>query len=117
MRTYDFIQVLWVEDDPNVIETYPLEAENEGLELVHFPCWDEALKALRNEYDRWSAIILDAKCKQHKDSADNAVRFLGEALKDIYVVQKEKGRVIPWYVLSGQAETVISDSINDDRLA
>ena len=62
MKDYDLdlIQVLWVEDDPMVIENYPLKAENFGLQLVDFPCWDAAQAALENDFDRWSAIILDA---------------------------------------------------------
>lgn len=116
MEDYDLIQVLWVEDDPEVTETYPVKAESFGLELVPFPCWDEAKVALEKEYDRWAAIILDAKCKQHRESADNAIRFLGEALKDIATISKDKGRVVPWYILTGGAETEVSDSINDDRL-
>ncbi len=116
MKQYDFIQVLWVEDDPMVTEAYPDEAEVYGLQLVPYPCWDDAKMALENEYDRWSAIILDAKCKFHKDSADNAVVFLREALKDISVTAKEKHRTIPWYVLSGGDIGEISDSINEDRL-
>jgi hypothetical protein len=96
MYNNDLIQVLWVEDDPEVTETYPLKAESFDLELVPYSCWDDAKVALDKEYDRWAAIILDAKCKQHRDSADNAVRFLGEALKDIAAISKEKRRVIPW---------------------
>jgi hypothetical protein len=116
MEDYDLIQVLWVEDDPEVTETYPVKAESFGLELVPFPCWDEAKVALEKEYDRWAAIILDAKCKQHRESADNAVRFLGEALKDIATISKERRRVIPWYILTGGAESEVSDSITDDRM-
>ena len=111
---YDFIQVLWVEDDPDVTLTYPLDAVKYGLQLVPFPCWDDAKKALIDDFDRWSAIILDAKCKYHRNSEDNAVRFLGEALKDISVICKD--RIIPWYIFTGGAETEVSDSINDDRL-
>ena len=111
---YDFIQVLWVEDDPDVILAYPLDAAKYGLQLVPFPCWDDAKKALPDNFDRWSAIILDAKCKYHRNSDDNAVRFLGEALKDISVICKD--RIIPWYIFTGGAETEVSDSINDDRL-
>lgn len=116
MKAYDLIQVLWVEDDPNVIKTYPLKAEFMDLELVPYPCWDDAKVALENDYDRWSAIILDAKCKQHRESTDNAVRFLGEALKDIAALSMEKRRIIPWYVLTGGAESEVSDSITDDRM-
>ena len=113
----DLIQVLWVEDDPQVIKTYPDEAaEIHGLQLVNYPCWDKARVALEKDYDRWSAIILDAKCRFHSDSADNAIVFLREALRDISVIAERKHRVIPWFILSGGAETEITDSINEERL-
>ncbi len=116
MNNYNLIQVLWVEDDQKVTTSYPYEAENEGLQLVAYPCWDEAKVALENDYDKWSAIILDAKCKFHHNSKDNPVIFLREALKDISVIAEKKHRVIPWFVLSGGAETEITDSINEERL-
>ena len=116
MNAYELIQVLWVEDDPKVTETYPLKAESFDLELVSFPCWDDAKVALESDYDRWSAIILDAKCKHHRDSKDSAVVFLREALKDISVLSEKKGHIIPWYVLTGGDESEVSDSINDERL-
>ena len=46
----------------------------------------------------------------------NAVKFLGEALKDISKICESKKRTIPWYVLTGGAETEVADSINDERL-
>lgn len=116
MKAYDLKQVLWVEDDPKVTETYPLKAENFGLELVPYPCWDDAKSALENDYDRWSAIILDAKCKHHRDSKDSAVIFLREALKDLSVLSEKNGHIIPWYVLTGGDESEVSDSINDERM-
>lgn len=117
MEKYDnhYLQVLWVEDDPDVTLTYPLEAVKYGLQLVSFPCWDDAKAVLERDYNRWSAIILDAKCRQHRESEDNAVRFLGEALKDIASLSEKKRRIIPWYVLTGGAETEVSNSITDDR--
>lgn len=118
MRDYDLdlIQVLWVEDDPEVTEQYPLKAENFGLQLVAYSCWDDAKKALENNFDRWSAIILDAKCKFHQDSEDSAVVFLREALVDISTICVTKKRQIPWYVLTGGDANEVSDSINDKRL-
>jgi DNA-binding NtrC family response regulator len=56
----NLIQVLWVEDDPNITRTYPLEAARYGLQLVPFSCWEDAEKALVSEFERWSAIVLDA---------------------------------------------------------
>lgn len=118
MKDYDLdlTQVLWVEDDPVVIEQYPLKAENFDLQLVAYPCWDDAKAALENDFDRWSAIILDAKCKYHRDSEDNAVVFLREALKDIAIICGKRGRIIPWYILTGGDTTEVSDSINDERM-
>lgn len=116
MENNDLIQVLWVEDDPNVIKTYPIKAENFGLQLGQFDCWDDAKAALEDDFDKWSAIILDAKCKYHRDSSDSAVVFLREALKDISTKCKEKNRIIPWYILTGGDESEVSDCINDDRL-
>jgi hypothetical protein len=116
MRAYDLIQVLWVEDDPKVTDSYPQDAEYYGLELVPFSCWDDAREALERDFDRWSAIILDAKCKYHRDSADNAIVFLREALVDISTICEKKGRMIPWYVLTGGDDSEVSDSINDKRL-
>lgn len=116
MKHYDLIQVLWVEDDPVVTETFPLKAENFDLELVPYCCWDDAKVALEGDYDRWSAIILDAKCKHHRNSADNAVKFLSEALSDITELAATKGRTIPWYVLTGGDTSEVSDSINEKRL-
>lgn len=116
MDNFKLLKVLWVEDDRSIIEAYQNEAEGENLQLVDYHCWDDAKEALEKEYDRWSAIILDAKCKYHADSADNAVVFLREALKDISLMAEKKDRIIPWYVLSGGDESEISDSINDERL-
>lgn len=116
MKENDLIKVLWVEDDPEVTATYPLKAELFDLELVPFPCWDDAKTALEGKYDTWAAIILDAKCKFHRDSKDNAVVFLSEALTDITGISKEKGRIIPWYILTGGAENEVSDSIIENRM-
>lgn len=53
----NLIQVLWVEDDSDNIQFYPIEASGYGLELVPFSCWEEAEKALISDFKRWSAII------------------------------------------------------------
>lgn len=116
MEMNDLIKVLWVEDDPEVTNTYPLEAENYDLELVPVCCWDDAKVELENKFDQWSAIILDAKCKYHRGSEDNAIVFLREALDDISTICEREGRIIPWYILTGGDKSDVSDSINDKRL-
>lgn len=112
----DLIKVLWVENDPTVTESYPLEAEGYGLELVAFDCWDDAEDALKTDASKWDAIILDAKCKHHRDSADNANRFLVEVFSALERIYSDNHRVINWYVLTGGSENEIADLISERRL-
>ena len=116
MEERDQIFVLWVDDDPVVRQSYPIEAESEGIWLKACSCWDEAWEELKDNYEKWSAIILDANCVHHKGDGENVVKFLGHALNDITRLRAERGRLIPWYVLSGGAEKDISDSILEERM-
>lgn len=114
MRNNDLIQVLWVENDPLVTNSYPGEADMYGdLQLTVFPCWEEAEVALESDYDRWQAIILDAKCQYKRGDADKADRFLMNVITRIGKIAARKNRTIPWYVLSGQGEDDIRDLIPD----
>ena len=117
MQIKDFIQVLWVENDPVVIEAYPLEAEEYGVQLVPFSCFDDAYTALREDYNRWDAIILDAKCKVKETDVDKAIPFLTQSTNRIAELAKDNNKTIKWYILSGQGEEAISDAIPDTRLA
>lgn len=117
MRVSDFIQVLWVENDPVVIDAYPLEAEDYNIQLVPFSCWEDAEVALRSDYDRWDAIILDAKCQVKASDIDKAIPFLTQSISKIAEISREKNKSINWYILSGQGEDDISDAIPDTRLA
>jgi hypothetical protein len=117
MQAKDLIQVLWVENDPVVIDAYPYEAEEYGLLLVPFPCFDDAYKALQEDYQRWDAIILDAKCKVKDTDIDKAIPFLTQSISRIAELAKDNNKTINWYILSGQGEEAISDAIPDTRLA
>lgn len=98
----DLIKVLWVEDNPGTREEFPGEAEDHGIDLIPFECWDDARTALLRDFDSYDAIILDAKCKLHKDSIDNAIRFLPEVIADLGEIFAQRKRHINWYVLSGE---------------
>lgn len=113
----DFIKVLWIEDDPIITEEYPADAERFGLALHPFCCWDDAKDALEKDFSSWDAIILDAKCKHHRDSADNATKFLSEALSGLRFLYAKNNHTINWYILSAGSEEEINDSILDDRKA
>ncbi len=111
----DLIPVLWVEDDPSATQTYPMEAAHFGLQLVPFCCWKDAEEALKKDFNRWSAIILDAKCKYKHDSHDNASTFLTQAFSSISEICIKNNRIIPWFVLSGGNEEDLNDLIIDKR--
>lgn len=114
MRDNKYIQVLWVEDDPMITSAYPNEADMvAGIELHPFSCWEDAEVELENNYGRWDAIILDAKCRYHRDDADKAEKFLSHVFPKIMTLAARKNRTIPWYVLSGQGEDDIRDLIPD----
>ncbi len=111
----NLIQVLWVEDDPQITLTYPIEAAQYGIQLVPFSCWEEAEKALISDFKRWAAIVLDAKCKYKHDSHDNAAVFLTQAIHAIDTICANHHRILPWYVLSGGSEEELNDLIIDSR--
>lgn len=110
----ELVKIMWVENDPEVIQTYPLEAEGFDLELVPFEYWDKAESVLKQDPDKWAAIILDAKCKLHEDSTDDAQTFLSNVTLSIQSICHGK-RFIPWFVLSGQAEDDIKKIISEVR--
>lgn len=111
----NLIQVLWVEDDPQITLTYPIEAAQYGIQLVPFSCWEDAEKALVSDFKRWSAIVLDAKCKYKHDSHDNAAVFLTQAMHAIDKICGEHHSILPWFVLSGGSEEELNDLIIDSR--
>lgn len=92
-----------------------MEAVQYGIQLVPFCCWEDAEKALVSDFKRWSAIVLDAKCKYKHDSHDNASVFLTQAMYSITKICNERHRVLPWYVLSGGSEDELNDLIIDSR--
>lgn len=108
------INVLWVENDPEVLEAFPGEAYEYGIHLVPFTNWDDAELALKKDFEQWSAIILDAKCCLHADSPDNAAVFLTNVSNSITQLCGGK-KFLPWFVLSGQAEDNIKDLIPESR--
>lgn len=111
----NLIQVLWVEDDPQITISYPIEAAQYGIQLVPYSCWEDAEKALITDFKRWSAIVLDAKCKYKHDSHDNAAVFLTQAIHAIDTICANHHRILPWYVLSGGSEDELNDLIIDSR--
>lgn len=103
------LKVLWIEDIKEIHDTYRMEAEPYGLLLTPFTNWTDGKNSLLKDYDEWSAIILDAKCKLTPDSPDKASSFLPQVLSDLSGMFAEKKRVIPWFVLSAGDSSIGTD--------
>lgn len=96
------LNVLWVEDNENLYQSFSMEAKRSPyyLKLMPYCCWMEAEKVLIDNYDDISAIILDAKCKFKKDDPDDTLLFLPNVLKRLGELSMLKKRTIPWFILS-----------------
>ena len=100
-------RVLWVDDqnkdeEDNLTDFYEgwqLKAGNYDIELVPFDNWEEAEYTLRKDFDNYSAIILDAFCKYHKNDIEQEL-FIFKVLPRLIKLFEEKKRLIPWYILS-----------------
>ena len=115
----NILHVIWVEDNTTIYEDVSLLADSYNIQLHPFENWSEAKNQLCSSYNKWDAIILDAKCKLDKDSADNAYRFLPQVFSERSTLRERYHHLIPWFVLSGGGAeiTQLNDMINGDRLA
>ena len=87
----NLIQVLWIDDERDIYDSCQRIAEDENIELHHFTCWEDAKIELENNFEKWEAIILDAKCKYLKDDADKA-RFLSDVRDELKDIEHNKKR-------------------------
>lgn len=92
-------KVLWVDDDESIVKSTKLDAEEYNLELVHFTNWEEAEKSLTTHFKDYSAVILDANCKIHKDSVEEE-EFITAILPSLSRIYTAREQYIPWYILS-----------------
>ena len=114
----NILHVIWVEDNTNIYEHVSLLADSYNIQLHPFDNWDDAKNQLCSSYNKWDAIILDAKCKLNKDSSDNAFRFLTQVFSELSTLRERNHHLIPWFVLSGGGAEIpqLNDLVNEDRL-
>lgn len=108
-------KVLWVEDQefPSLINHAKEETQ---IELEQVRCWAEAETRLVNDFDNYSAIILDCECKLTREDKENG-EFLSEVMPRLTRIAGN--RYLPWFVLSAgivdNFENIIKFSLNKDR--
>ena len=50
-------KVLWVDDDPSIVEGYQNTADEYFIELDHSPNWEDAERKLMISFNEYSAIM------------------------------------------------------------
>lgn len=63
-------KVLWIDDDPAIIEAYQIKAEDYNIDLCPVNNWEDAEKLLKENFEDYSAIILDAECKMNANDPE-----------------------------------------------
>ena len=93
--------VLWVEDkdEEDFVQGFVMNAEIYGIELVKKSNWQEAEQTLKNRFDEFSAIILDANCKMTPDKLEEG-QFIPKVMQKLLPLFEDRKEVIPWYILS-----------------
>ena len=112
-------KVLWVDDDPSIIEGFQIAAEKYDIELDVAYNWEMAEEKLRVNFNEYTAIILDANCKIKETDKVASHLFLGHASVRLSRIYGEKHKFIPWYVLSAgtmdKFDTVLELINTDER--
>ena len=103
-------KVLWVDDQEEIVESTKLDADEYGIELDHYSNWQDAEVALRNNFEDYTAIILDAYC-QIRPSEDIKEEFIGAVLPSLARIFGEKNKFIPWYILSAGTMNYFSHTV------
>lgn len=96
-----YYKVLLVDDNKRLGESLQPKAEQYGLDLRQVVCWADAKEQLdnRDDFEQWSAIILDANCVIEKNGVPD-LTFLSNALEDLREQFVRNDYQIPWYVLT-----------------
>lgn len=108
MKTNTKYNVLWVDDEHDHLESIHTAARKHGIELIGYKNATDASSYLDNSLKQIDAILLDGKFyKDHQDQSnelvdDTGFGLIASQIRDL----KIKGVIIPWFILSGQADFV-----------
>ena len=93
-------KVLWIDDQPELVEGYQFWAGLRNIELIHRESWADAIPVLEKDFNELTAIILDANCKFNTSDKSLDERFLSDVLQQLMGMFSDQKRFIPWYILS-----------------
>lgn len=109
------IRVLLVDENVLSFNKYRSIAEDSGIYLERYTCWDDAKDALYKDFDNWSAIVLEPHSKLHSGGYRNVKQFLVHALSDISAISTKSNKIIPWYIFTDKEPEEFIDLILESR--
>lgn len=92
-------KVLWIDDDTSIIQGFQNKAEDYNIDLCPVTNWEDAELLLKEGFEDYSAIILDAECKIRANDPEES-GFIHKVLTSLYKLFGKKQTTIPWYILS-----------------
>ena len=109
-------KVMWLEEDLFARDEFIGKGREYDLELCPFNCWEDAFNVLKSDLKKYSAIILNPKCKLGKGDRPKPQKFLPQVFCDITTITVMNNIVIPWYVFTNLNPSEFEDLIISDRL-
>ena len=110
-----FTKVMWLEENPFIIDKFLEKAVDYELNLEPFTCWEDAKRTLVSNLKGWGAIILDPKCKLGLGDRPRPQKFLPQVLCDITDISAKYNAIIPWYVFTDLEPNTFEDLIVNNR--
>lgn len=92
-------KVLWIDDDSSIIEGFQIKAEDYNIDLCPVNNWEDAESLLKENFEEYSAIILDAECKMNAHDPEEC-SFIHKVLPTLNKFFGKRQATIPWYILS-----------------
>ena len=105
-------KILWFDDEHQTLETVKEEALVNDIELIGFTNAKSGLKELEDNFNQYQAVIVDGLFfdESEQDEIDKGGTAFGKVALFLKS-QKDKGKVIPWFILSGQPSFVKEKNI------
>ena len=111
------MKVLWVDDKYETLEGIYESAEDCGIELIGFKSAEEVLLELEKP-EKYDAVVLDGLfylSSEEKGTPTKQTAFIKVASK--LKALKEKGYILPWFILSGQISFTLDENSSVEGLA
>lgn len=94
-------KVLWIDDEWKTMAPFSdLCLEKYEINLVGYTTRKEGIKALKDDFDNWDAILLDAKMKDESEEEVARLTGLARSLEEIHKLSGK--RDIPYFISTGQ---------------